>query len=174
MLYQNLFISLISLHRPHVFLVLSESLQTPFLFPHFVTLQPYSKMYTFFPSSIYTQYYIMTKRQQVFRNASTFITTFLHKYSDPFLWDLKLSSRAFCFHWSSLRCFYKWLESTFGQFNWSHSWQCMSEQKPSYELKELSVELRDRIVSRHRSGEGYQNKFCNIEGSQEHSGLHHS
>ena len=24
-------------------------------------------------------------------------------------------------------------------------------------LKELSVELRDRIVSRHRSGEGYQN-----------------
>ena len=24
-------------------------------------------------------------------------------------------------------------------------------------LKELSVELQDRIVSRHRSGEGYQN-----------------
>ena len=24
-------------------------------------------------------------------------------------------------------------------------------------LKELSVDLRDRIVSRHRSGEGYQN-----------------
>ena len=24
-------------------------------------------------------------------------------------------------------------------------------------LKEFSIELRDRIVSRHRSGEGYQN-----------------
>ena len=30
----------------------------------------------------------------------------------------------------------------------------MSEQKPR--SKELSVDLRDRIVSRHRSGEGYQ------------------
>ena len=30
-------------------------------------------------------------------------------------------------------------------------------QKPSMRLKELSVELRDRIVSRHRSGEGYKN-----------------
>jgi transposase len=27
-------------------------------------------------------------------------------------------------------------------------------------LKELSVELRDRIVSRHRSGEGYKNIFA--------------
>ena len=35
-------------------------------------------------------------------------------------------------------------------------------------LKELSVEVRDRIVLRHRSGEGYQNI------SAEHSGLHHS
>ena len=44
----------------------------------------------------------------------------------------------------------------------------MSEQKPSHEVegvsknqatrsKELSVELRDRIVSRHRSGGEYQN-----------------
>ena len=30
--------------------------------------------------------------------------------------------------------------------------------------KELSVEDRDRIVSRHRSGEGYQKKVCSIEG----------
>ena len=34
-------------------------------------------------------------------------------------------------------------------------------------LKELSVELQDKIVSRHRSGQ-----FCNIENPQEHSGLH--
>jgi hypothetical protein len=30
-------------------------------------------------------------------------------------------------------------------------------------VKELSVELGDRIVSRHRSGEGYQKHFCSIE-----------
>ena len=40
--------------------------------------------------------------------------------------------------------------------------------------KELSVELWDRIVSRHRSGERYQKDACNIEGSQEYSGPHHS
>ena len=33
----------------------------------------------------------------------------------------------------------------------------MSEQKPSHEVKGIVVEHRDRIVSRHRSGEGYQN-----------------
>ena len=32
----------------------------------------------------------------------------------------------------------------------------MSEKKTPMRLKELSVELRDRIVSRHRSAEGYQ------------------
>ena len=40
--------------------------------------------------------------------------------------------------------------------------------------KELSAELRDRIVSRHRSGEGLQKIFGCIEGSQEHSDLHNS
>ena len=33
----------------------------------------------------------------------------------------------------------------------------MSEQNQAMRSKELYVELRDRIVSRHRSGEGYQN-----------------
>ena len=33
----------------------------------------------------------------------------------------------------------------------------MSEQKPSHEEEGLSVELQYSIVSRHRSGEGYQN-----------------
>ena len=32
----------------------------------------------------------------------------------------------------------------------------MSEQKPSHEVEGIVVELRDRIVSRHRSGEAYQ------------------
>jgi hypothetical protein len=34
----------------------SESIQTPWLFPHFVTLQPYSKMDQMFFPLIYTQY----------------------------------------------------------------------------------------------------------------------
>ena len=33
----------------------------------------------------------------------------------------------------------------------------MSEQKQAMRLKELSLELQDRIMSRHRSGEGYHN-----------------
>ena len=32
----------------------------------------------------------------------------------------------------------------------------MSDQKQSHESKELSIDLRDRILSRHRSEEGYQ------------------
>ena len=35
--------------------------------------------------------------------------------------------------------------------------------------KEQPAELRDRVMSRHRSGESYTNKFCCIE---EHTGLH--
>ena len=46
------------------------------------------------------------KRKQVFRNVFLKIP-YLHKFSDPLLWDSKLSSGASCFHWSSLRCFYK-------------------------------------------------------------------
>ena len=48
----------------------SESIKTPWLFLHFVTLQAYSKIDSMFfsPSSIYTQYPIMTKRKQVFRH----------------------------------------------------------------------------------------------------------
>ena len=37
----------------------------------------------------------------------------------------------------------------------SHNWQCMSEHKPSMKSKELSVDLRDRIVL-NKSGEGYR------------------
>lgn len=34
-----------------------------------------------------------------------------------------------------------------------HSWQSMSENKPSVKSRELSVELRDKIVLRHKSRE---------------------
>ena len=38
--------------------------------------------------------------------------------------------------------------------------------------KELSVELRDKIVRRHRSREGYKT-ISSVESSQEHNQLHH-
>ena len=37
-------------------------------------------------------------------------------------------------------------------------------KKQAKRSKELSIELRDRIVSRHRSGEGTPKHFCSIEG----------
>jgi hypothetical protein len=101
----------------------------------------------------------------------------IHKYSDPLQWDSKLSSGASCFHWSSLRCFYN-LESSCGKSNWLDMiWKgptvdsaCQSKIQ-AMRLKELSVDLRDRIVSRHRSGEWYQKmsaalKVPSIEGPQ--------
>jgi hypothetical protein len=35
---------------------------------------------------------------------------------------------------------------------------------------ELSIELQDRIESRHRSGDGHQKNICIVEVAQEHSG----
>jgi hypothetical protein len=66
-------------------------------------------------------------------------------FSDPLLWDSKLSSGASCIHWSSLRCLQlDWSPTVVNSIDWtwfgkahtpvyirSHSWQCMSEQKPS-------------------------------------------
>ena len=40
----------------------------------------------------------------------------------------------------------------------------MSEQKPSHEVERIvSRELRDRIVSKHRSGEGYQQMYAALK-----------
>ena len=78
----------------------------------------------------------------------------------------QISSGASCFHWSSLRCFYNFirvhlwsiqsidLERHIFAYVRPHSWQCMSEHKPSHEAQGIAVDLWDRIVSRHRSGEG--------------------
>jgi hypothetical protein len=73
----------------------------PLDFSH-ILLQPYSKcVKIYILSAIYTQYPIMTKRTQVFRNVCKRV-----KNSDPLLGDSKLNSGASSFHWSSLRCFY--------------------------------------------------------------------
>ena len=102
----------------------------------------------------------MTKWKQVFRIFCKCITNkknklpYLHKYSDPLQRDTKLSSAESCFHWSNSidwtwfgkahTCLYKGptVDSA-----------CQSKNQ-AMRSKELSVELRDRIVSRHRSGEG--------------------
>ena len=94
----------------------------------------------------------------------------LHKYSDPLLWDVKLSSGASCFHWSSLRCFYNLIGFHLRSFQLiGHDLKkahtglykgptadsaCLSKNQ-AIRLKELSEELRDQIVPRHRSGEGF-------------------
>ena len=69
-------------------------------------------------------------------------------YSGHLLWHLKFSSGASRFSWSSLRCFNTligvnlWkikliaydLERHTSVYISSHSWQCISEQKPSHEI----------------------------------------
>ena len=67
---------------------------------------------------------------------------YLRKCSEPLQWDSKLSSGASFFHWSSLRCFYNLigahdLERHTPVYIRSHSWQCMSEQKPSHEVQAI-------------------------------------
>ena len=87
---------------------------------------------------------------------------YLNKYSDPLLWDSKLSSGASCFDWSLLRCFYNligvhlWSNQLIGHdYGPTDDSACQSKNQ-AMRSKVLSVELRDRIVPRHRSEEGYQ------------------
>ena len=116
-------------------------------------------------SAIGTQYPIMTKQKQVFRNFCN------KKIKDALLWDSKLSSGASCFHWSSLKCFYNLIgvhlvgnSNDWTWFGKAHTClykgptgdgACQSKNQ-AIRSKELSVELRDRIVSSHRSREGYR------------------
>jgi len=83
---------------------------------------------------------------------------------------LIFNSHAVHFFWSSLRWFYSFigvqlcLNKRIGLDKESHrpvhirpySSQCMSEQMRFMRLKEQPKELRDRIVARHRSGQGYK------------------
>lgn len=47
----------------------------------------------------------------------------------------------------------------------------MSEYKQSVKSKELSGDLRKRIVLRLRYGVGIENQFCSFRGLKEHSGF---
>ncbi len=80
------------------------------------------------------------------------------------------NSGAVHFFWSSLRWFYTFIwvqlcliimigldeESHTPVYIRPYSSQCMSEQMRIMRSKELPEELRDRIVARHRSGQGYK------------------
>ncbi len=80
------------------------------------------------------------------------------------------NSGAVHYFWSSLRWFYTFiwvqlcliiligldLESHTPVYIRPYSSQCMSEQMRIMRSKELPEELRDRIVARHRSGQGYK------------------
>jgi hypothetical protein len=147
-------------------------------------LQRYSKMdyIKTCSSSIYTQYSIMTKRKHVVGFAN--VLPYLHKYSDlcnetrnwaqvhpvsiDHSWDVSTT----------------WFESTCGKFNWldmiwkdtpvyirSHSWQCMSEPKPSNEVKDIVCRAPRQDCVKTQIWGRVPKHLCSIEV---HSGLHHS
>ncbi len=103
----------------------------------------------------------------------------LHKYSYPYLGQLKFSSGAFILlvDVTTLQ-----VKLSCGKFNWmgmisngtyvlikgliaDNAYQSKNQALRS---KQLPVELRNRFVSSHTSVEEFRQKFCFIEGSQKH------
>ena len=115
---------------------------------------------------------------------------YLHKYSDPLLWDLKLSSGASCFHWS-LRCFYNfigvhlwyiqligmiWKGTHPGLYKVPQFTEHVRGKNQAMRSKEFSVEIWDRIVwakvhiptGQRRSGFGISLSECPWVAQPEH------
>ena len=103
----------------------------------------------------------------------------LHKYSYPYLGQLKFSPGAFILlvDVTTLQ-----VKLTCGKFNWmgmiwdgthilikgltaDNAYQSKNQELRS---KELPVELRNRLMSSHTSVEEFRKKICFIEGSQKH------
>ncbi len=103
----------------------------------------------------------------------------LHKYSYPYLGQLEFISVAFILLVGVTRL---WVKVIWGKFNWMGMiWKEMhvlikgqsadnayQSKNQALGSKEQSVELRNRFVSNHTSGEEFIKKFCFIEGSQKH------
>ncbi len=102
----------------------------------------------------------------------------LHKYSYPYLGQLKFSSGAFILFVGATRL---WVKVTCGKFNWMGMiWKdthvlikglkadAYQSKDQALGSKEQSVELRNRFASSHTSGEEFRTKFLFIEGSQKH------
>ncbi len=131
----------------------SESIQTPFTFFNFMLQAWYCNCLKKI-SLIYTPYLIMTKWKQNFRNVCKFIKKKKMKY------HIYISIQTLCnITWNLAQvppisldhCWdvsTHWLESICGKLNWldmiwkgthfsitPHSWQRISEWKPSHEVK---------------------------------------
>ena len=151
----------------------SESIQTLHVFKILCCNHARIVESIFFPSSSCTQYPIITKEKL--------------KY------HIDIRMQTLCYDTSNLAPVppisldHLWDVTTCGKFNWLDMlWKgthlCIwgltadnayQSENQAMGSKELPVDLRDRIVSRHRFGEVYQ-KIILVEGSQEHSGLHNS
>ncbi len=138
----------------------------------------------FFFSLIYNPYLIMTKWKQNFRNVCKFI-----KKKKNLKYHIYISIQTLCKNtWNlaqvpPISLDHCWdvstpcLESTCGKVNWLDMiWKgthlsikgltadnAYQSENHAMTSKELPAELRDRIVSRHRSGEGYQNNSAELK-----------
>ncbi len=134
----------------------------------------------------------MTKWKQNFRNVCKFIKKKKLKY------HIYISIQTLCNNTWNLaqvppisldHCWdasTPWLESPCGKFNWLdmnwkgthlsvyHSWQCISERKPSHEVKGTACRAQTQECIEAQICGRLQKKFCCTEGSQEHSGFHNS
>jgi hypothetical protein len=142
---------------------LRESIQTSWLITHVVTLQLYS-------SWIYTQYPLLTGLRKC----------------QTLCYEMKLSSCALIYMIFpliyNLIGVHLWFIQLIGHY-WerhtpvyirSQSWQCMSKQNPSHEIKGiLRRALRQDCIDGQIWGR-VPKHFCITEGPQEHSGLHNS
>ena len=164
-------------HKVHL-----EGIQT--LFFHFLLHYSFIlKLIICFSSSIYTQYPKDKAKTDLFRFFLFYkCITFFFKWYGIY-YKTQLSSSASCFHVSSLIFLqHQWsiqlvghdLEGHTPVYIRSHSWQCISEQKPSHEVEGIvrSAPIQDCVEA--QIWGRVPKHFCSIEGPQEHSGLHHS
>ena len=130
--------------------------------------------YMFFLINLHTHYPIMTKQKQVFRHFCICIKN-KHKCSDPLIWDFDM--RCILFPLIILEMFLQlhWSPPVVHSIDWtwfgkahikSHSWQCVSKQKPSHEVEGIVHRAsRQDCVDAQIWGR-VPKHFCIIEGLQ--------
>ncbi len=145
----------------------SESIQNPSLFSILLCCSLILQLFTFGGGFLINLHSVphMTKWKQKFRNVCKFIKKKKLKYhiyiSIQTLWGFSTP----------------WLESTCGKLNWlGMIWKgthlsikgltadnAYQSENQAMRSKEPPAELRDRIVSRHRSGEGYTKMYSALK-----------
>ncbi len=164
------------------------------IFQFYVAAWYYNCLNSFFFSLIYTPYLIMTKWKQNFRNVCKFIKKKKLKYHVYIsiqtlcnkTWNFTLVPQIYLDHCWEVSI--PWVESTYSKLNWldmiwkgTHlskkgltSWQCISEQKTSHEVKGTACRAQRQDCFEAQIWGRLQKDFCCTEGSQEHSGFHNS